>query len=91
MTHQELENKVLALEKQLASQKNTTTILLELERALRHRLKVLTGAGASGVYSGITHSQSLSGNPQSIDVLDTPDGYIPILFENAVRKVAFWN
>jgi hypothetical protein len=82
MTHQELENKVLALEKQLASQKNTTTILLELERALRHRLKVLTG---------ITHSQSLSGNPQSIDVLDTPDGYIPILFENAVRKVAFWN
>lgn len=88
---QKLELRVAELERQIAAQKNTTTIPLELERALRYRLNVLTGKGASGAYSGITQTLNLTGNAQNIDVLTTPNGYIPIEFENVVRKVAFWN
>lgn len=86
-----LEQRVAKLEAELNAQKDTRSIPRELETALRHRLKVLTGGGASGVYGTLTFSQALTGNAQSIDLLSPPDGYIPIIYEGQIRKVAYWN
>lgn len=90
MTIDQLTKRVEALEKELRAQKDSRNIPRDLENALKYRLKGLYGAGATGSFASVDRTINLTGNAQSIDVLENPAGYIPVSYQNATYKVPYW-
>lgn len=93
MTFEQLMKQVAKLEKEVQAFKSTTTISKEQENALRHRLKVLTAASnatSTFTQANIRRDINLTGNAQTISVLEDPAGYIPVRFQNATYKIPYW-
>lgn len=94
MNQTDLLARIEKIERELNALKNVASIPRDVETAFKARLKGLYAASAAtSTYTtaNIRRSISLSGNAESISVLEDPAGYIPVSFLNVTRKVPFFN
>lgn len=93
MTNKEMENRILALEKQIKALTDTRSISRSQETAFKHRLRVLSANGPIGTFTqaNLERTINLTGNAQSITVLEYPTQYIPLTIQGATKKIPLFD
>lgn len=93
MNPQDLLARIEKLEREIAQLRSVTSIPRDIETAFKARLKGLYAASNQiGTYTeaNLKRTINLTGNAQSIEVLEYPAGYIPVSFQGSTYKVPYF-